>query len=235
MNKADRMAQIKPLLEGSASFLEIGEVLGVSRELVRQYAAFLGVRGRQRQYVKRVINPRKTLLDGRPLCPHCNGVICRVGKGKLGDMRYRCKSCKRYTFHGERQRKSKMLEPGYYSRIGSYGCSVRWHGSSPGVQGSGWAVQHLFYPFSTPGFSQDDLVVGVNKVVRKSLPESIRADVCQEIICAVLDGRLRQEELSEATVEPFIKKEFREMGWFVSLDAMREDGKKSYGQTLGIC
>lgn len=234
MKKEARFAQIEPLLRTQMSFIEIGEQLGVSRETVRQYAASIGIKGRQRNYEKRIIKLRETLSDGRPPCPHCGGFLARVGVGKLGNMRYRCKQCRKFSFYGDKTRESKTRDSDYYSRIGLIGCTVRWHGDKPGDAASGWAVRHLYYPFSIPTLKSDDLVLRVNALVRKSLPESIRADVCQEILCAILEGKVKESSLDKTVIETFIKEQFKGLGWFISLDELRDGDERSFGEKIGV-
>ena len=84
----------------------------------------------------------------------------------------------------------------------------------------------LFYPFlmhdpkDTDG---GDLVVRVNNAVPKGLPEQIRADICQDIIVAILSGELSESELdSGGDIRPFItagRKLFADKWKHVSLDA----------------
>lgn len=67
-----------------------------------------------------------------------------------------------------------------------------------------------------------DLVSKVNKAVPRGLPEEIRADICQDIICAVLMGDMNADDLSGASIKDFIaqgKKMFADKWQFISLDA----------------
>ncbi len=82
----------------------------------------------------------------------------------------------------------------------------------------------LFYPYST-GFNPQDegaeLLIAINNLVPRSLPEAIRADVCQEIALDVLLGNLNIANLA-ATVGHYIKSAYKfpliRSRKFVSLD-----------------
>lgn len=57
----------------------------------------------------------------------------------------------------------------------------------------------LAYPFIA-GRARDEhaLVLAVNKAVPRGIPESIRADLCQEMLLALLDDRLATKDLSRS-------------------------------------
>ncbi len=79
------------------------------------------------------------------------------------------------------------------------------------------------YPFIAhdPKKEGFDLVSKVNKAVPRGLPEEIRADICQDIICAILMGEMKEEDL-QGSMKDFIaqgKKMFANKWDFMSLDA----------------
>lgn len=79
------------------------------------------------------------------------------------------------------------------------------------------------YPFIAhdPKKEGFDLVAKVNKAVPKGLPEEIRADICQDIICAILMGEMKEDDL-QGGVKHFIaqgRKMFVNKWDFVGLDA----------------
>lgn len=79
------------------------------------------------------------------------------------------------------------------------------------------------YPFIAhdPKKEGFDLVMKVNKAVPRGLPEQIRADICQDIICAVLMGEMKEDDL-QGGLKSFIaqgKKMFADKWKFASLDA----------------
>lgn len=66
-----------------------------------------------------------------------------------------------------------------------------------------------------------DLVSKVNKAVPRGLPEEIRADICQDIICAILSGQMTEADL-QGSVKDFVaqgRKMFVNKWDFLSLDA----------------
>lgn len=66
-----------------------------------------------------------------------------------------------------------------------------------------------------------DLVMAVNKAVPRGLPEELRADICQDLICAVLAGEIAVENIG-GSVKEFIaagRKLFTNKWQFLSLDA----------------
>lgn len=66
-----------------------------------------------------------------------------------------------------------------------------------------------------------DLVAKVNKAVPRGLPEEIRADICQDLICAILAGEMTEADL-QGNVRDFVKtgrKMFADKWAFVNLDA----------------
>ena len=63
----------------------------------------------------------------------------------------------------------------------------------------------LQYPYIRTGTTSDDeLVVRVHRAVPMSLPESIRADVCQSLLLAILEGDLQLERIPEV-LEEFVR------------------------------
>lgn len=88
----------------------------------------------------------------------------------------------------------------------------------------------LNYPFiapTTPASDAQDLVLFVNGSVPKGLPEQLRADVCQEILLAVVAGELERTEIPLA-VRKFITKARRDSNvhyMAFSIDAPRRDGR----------
>lgn len=67
-----------------------------------------------------------------------------------------------------------------------------------------------------------DLVALVNKAVPRGLPEEIRADICQDLICAILMGEFKREDLA-GNLKDFIragKKMFADKWSFYPLDGI---------------
>lgn len=87
---------------------------------------------------------------------------------------------------------------------------------NPGQEPKEKGIKQTFYPFvihdSKRPDDGKDLVALVNKFVPRGLPENIRADVCQEIIVSVLEGKLRKENIPDS-VGKFIHAAFRGEEW----------------------
>lgn len=66
----------------------------------------------------------------------------------------------------------------------------------------------LYYPYIVHDPLQmtehEKLVMAVNAVVPSTLPEDLRADICQDIIVALLTGELTRERLADSA-RPFVK------------------------------
>lgn len=54
-----------------------------------------------------------------------------------------------------------------------------------------------FYPFLAQVYDDHDLILRVNEIVPRSLPELMRGDVCQEAILAILEGHATLAELEQ--------------------------------------
>ncbi len=71
----------------------------------------------------------------------------------------------------------------------------------------------LFYPYiiHNPARKKDgeDLVLAVNNVVPAAWPEWLRADVCQDLVVAILSGELKQDELHPENVQEFSRAVFK--------------------------
>lgn len=91
------------------------------------------------------------------------------------------------------------------------------------------------YPYIAHDPKKDgfDLVARVNRAVPRSLPEDIRADICQDIIVAVLSGELTESDLAEG-IKRFIGTGRRELAtrWkhvpFDTLEFAMEGGLREY-------
>lgn len=66
-----------------------------------------------------------------------------------------------------------------------------------------------YYPYITgPAKDEHHLVLVVNEAVSKGLPESVRPDVCQDILVALLEHQIEIADLSLAVPE-FIKRHYK--------------------------
>lgn len=98
------------------------------------------------------------------------------------------------------------------------------------------APKILFYPYMLhEPRKENDLVLKVNAVVPHGLPEDIRADVCQDIIVAVLEGKLNIDNAKD-NIGEFIKNVWRLYPWkykWLSLDQPAfGDSSRTIGEML---
>jgi hypothetical protein len=65
-------------------------------------------------------------------------------------------------------------------------------------------------------------VLAVHKAVPQGIPEQFRADVCQDIICAILEGEMNVGDLDGGDIKSFVasaRKVFADKWKFMRLDA----------------
>lgn len=68
-----------------------------------------------------------------------------------------------------------------------------------------------FYPFITSTPTKDhELLLAVERLVPKAIPSDVRADICQDILVAILTGEQSLENIKDATPQ-FVKRLYREM------------------------
>lgn len=223
---------IKPLLETTLNFTQIGAQLGISRERVRQVAKeSFDITGRVRHKIQFVQNAHRHTLGERKPCPKCGFRFAQKrGPTKLGASRMLC-ICGKSFIAGEPTRPAVVRGYEYYRRIGQLGGTARW--SKPGACGS--PLNRLNYPYMLSADDGSELLQAVNSMVPRGLYDDCRADVCQEMLLAILEGKLEREALSNQTVNSFVTRWFRQRGRDVSLSEPRYDGDKAFGEVLGVC
>ena len=88
---------------------------------------------------------------------------------------------------------------------------------------------NLAYPYIVRRRDEHADVLAINDLVPRAFPDQMRADICQEAILAVLEGKTTIAELraNRASSRWFMKKfwrdNFEDCGFAVSLDAARDD------------
>jgi hypothetical protein len=222
---------VKPLLETNLNFTQIGAQLGISRERVRQIAKeSFGITGRVRHKIQFVQNLHRHTLGERKPCPKCGFRFAQKrGRTKLGADRMLC-ICGKSFIAGESTRPRVVMDCEFYRRLGHIGGTARW--SKPGACGS--PLNRLNYPYMLSADDGSELVQAVNSIVPRGLYDDCRADICQDILVAILEGELEREALSNQTVGGFITRWFRQRGRHVSLSEPRYDGDKTFGEVLGV-
>lgn len=92
----------------------------------------------------------------------------------------------------------------------------------------------LQYPYIAKVRGEHADLLAVNALVPRGLPDFMRADVCQEIMLALLDGSVTLDELrsDQRLVRSFVSRSRRENeemgGYALSLDAPMRDGRSWY-------
>ena len=92
----------------------------------------------------------------------------------------------------------------------------------------------LAYPYITDVRGEHAELLAVNALVPHGLPDHMRADVCQEIMLAIWQGKTSVAELQSdrALVGKFIKSirvlNYEDRGFALSLDAPMADGRSWY-------
>lgn len=86
----------------------------------------------------------------------------------------------------------------------------------------------LQYPYVTAAKpDHNGMLLAVNSMVARAYPEHMRADLCQDIMLALLQGETTLEKLRARGIRPFVtqwRKVQREDEYWPSLDAPRENG-----------
>ena len=83
-----------------------------------------------------------------------------------------------------------------------------WRGAlTPRRKPNAIGIQASFYPYLIHEAKQDDheLLMLVNNAAPKHVPEQMRADLCQDMIVAILSGEMDKTEL-EGSVKEYTKK-----------------------------
>jgi hypothetical protein len=88
--------------------------------------------------------------------------------------------------------------------------------ANPGQEPKEKSIKQLFYPFAVYNTQKPDdgkdLVLAVNKVVPRGLPEDLRADICQDMVMAVLEGKIKKENLKDHMLA-YMRKGFKDVEW----------------------
>lgn len=86
------------------------------------------------------------------------------------------------------------------------------------------------WPYIREINSENELLMWVSAAVPRSLPDHIRADICQDILLDILEGKIAIQELAQnvsAAIRRTRKRTEMPFG-MISLDAPRRDGRSWY-------
>ncbi len=73
-----------------------------------------------------------------------------------------------------------------------------------------------FYPFLTSNpTNEHEIILQVHNAVPSGIPQQFRQDICQDLLVAVLDGKVKRENLQDH-VQEFIKRTYRQFGKYSS-------------------
>lgn len=177
---------------------------------------------------------RFSFNDGKPHCPFCDNTRtiyeCRAAAYRRS-IRYRCASCgKDFSVTSKTAFRSRKLE--FNVILASLAFSIR--GSLSTIMEladetgmnyrTAWRFSKMVRPFAgnaRPRLAEQAwpympekkaidgaaLVLAVNAAVPKTLPEQVRADVCQDLIVGVLSGDITESEL-KPHIQAYIRKHF---------------------------
>lgn len=205
----------------------MGVQIGVSRERIRQIAKEeFGITGRTRHKSQLVHTARRVITPRKP-CPRCGYEFAeKRGPSKLGAIRMLC-ICGKSFIAGKPTRPRIAMGYEFYRRIGQLAAKARWGAVAP---------LRLNYPYmpNLPSDEGGEIVQAVNSIIPRGLYDDCRADICQDMILAILEGQLERTALSKETANNFISRWFRQRGRDISLNAPRYGGDKTFGELLGV-
>lgn len=231
-------AAIKRLLQSTAqSYRAIAATVGCCHQNVARIAVKHGLNTKERNAAARARCGMPKLRAGKypgVSCPQCNSTLLLAWDrraNRYGTQRFKCKNCGRkflpeykWITTGDRDRHLAVIcrssgysRPDNSTRLSAYWARYR-------------ATQVWPYLSNWPN-GDADLLKTIAEIVPRTLPEHIRADVCQEAAVAILEGR---------TIE--LKMLLRQ--WFkdntIAYQALSLDGPsishegKTLGEALGI-
>lgn len=184
---------------------------------------------------------------GKPMCPHCFHE--RLYEFADRD-KFKCAKCGRqFSTTTATSFKSRKMEHKTYI----HAMSVKLHEPSTIMElgqklsinyRTAWRLNQLMslirgnvrvrtgdrvWPYANPSPNESgaDIMALVNSKVRKSIPETLRADICQEIILGVLEGEITLNDVIKQT-DIYVRKFWVKHDWkykTVSLDQQMFSGR----------
>jgi len=229
-------ARVKHLLETTIEgYRWIASESGCSHQRVAQIAREVRLDLSKRDRLSRIRAQRGRRTHGRfpdVICPKCKSdYIFRNGKSKrYGTQRYTCGDCNthfmleyQWVTSGDRDRHlAKIATSSGYTRSDGF---ERWQ-----------RTRRRVWPYLEGNYGDaDTLLKVVNDAIPRTVPEHMRADICQDALVAILECKVEQSAL---TLKPFLSRWFKQniIGYRpISLDmpSRRREGE-SVGQEMGI-
>lgn len=234
--------KVKSLIESTEmSDVEIASAFGCSRARIQQIAAEFGLNSKERR-IRSISRARREGRSGRPksaerasdvVCPKCKGIyILKCGTSpKYGVQKYICGECRRRF-----QTEYPWVTSGDQARHLSQICHASGYKRPDTVERFERirAQRNALWPYKRDYDDDAALLKIVNETIPRNIPEDIRADVCQDVILAVLEGRIRADNL-KTNVRYFLPSLRKRYAWTGerSLDApLKQDSKTTLGEMV---
>lgn len=232
--KVDKAKVVDLLRDTDRGYRDIASEVGCSRQRIGQLALQMKIDTREREVRSRKRAGQARLAIGKHgvNCPRCDSEhVVGYGKSKrYGTPRYQCAGCGRkfmveyrWITSGDRDRHLREI------------CSSSGYTRSDGFER--WQrMRGRVWPYLQGEYSDADaLLKVVNDAIPRTVPEHIRADVCQDALVALLECEVEQ---SAITLKPFLSRWFRKnvIGYRpLSLDQpSRYREGESLGQEMGL-
>lgn len=229
-------ATVRHLLESTdEGYRWIASQVGCSHQRIAQLAKDFGVDIRERDGRSRKRSQSRHRAVGRHgfTCERCGSshiIKDGVGENRYRTQRYKCKGCGR-----EFMREYKWITSGDRDRhLAEIARSSGY--ARPDMTAHWQQLRERVWPYLQGDYGDAAaLLRAVNDAIPRTVPEHMRADICQDAVVAILDCSV---ERSAVTLKPFLAKWFKGnlIGWRpLSLDApSRYRENQSVGQEMGI-
>lgn len=204
MTKIDKKHVEVLLATTNRSYRDIAAEVGCSYQLVGQVAAKLGLNTAQRNALAKSRWRRPRAVRPDVPCPRCSSshIIKYEKTKKYNSQRYKCTDCGKkflteykWITTGDRDRHLAQI-----SRCSGY--------ARPDMVARFQEMRQRIWPYLQANYSDEHLMIAaVNEAIPRTVPEYMRADICQDAIVAILENRMRQ---SDVTLRPFLRKWFKE-------------------------
>jgi hypothetical protein len=222
--------EVKRLLETTdRGYRDIAAVVGCSHQAIAQLAIKwnLNTVDRDKRSRTRAQSPRRVIGTHGVKCPKCASEHVRKNgrSKKYGTQCYRCVACcakfmteYRWITSGDRDR--HLAEIAHCSGYARPDMVAHWQ-----------RIRQRVWPYLQGDYSDTDAMLRVvNDAIPRTVPEHMRADICQDALVAILECEIEQ---TAVTLKPFIAKWFQQnsIGYRpLSLDA---PSRRREGQTVG--
>lgn len=228
-NHVNKVAVILILQTTDRGYRDIAAEAGCSHQNIARIArdAGLNTQDRDARSRTRAQAPRRVIGTHGLICPKCSSRHVRKnGKSnKYETQSYQCVECLakfmteyKWVTSGDRDRHLRDI-----AHCSGY--------ARPDMTAYWQQIRRRVWPYLQGDYvGCDSLVKVVNEVIPRSVPEHMRADICQDAVVAILSCEIPQ---SAVTLKPFLTKWFKEnvIGYHpLSLD---QPSRYREGETVG--